>query len=149
MDGLLQDARYALRTLRKSPAFVTTTMLTLALGIGANLAIFAVVNAVLLQPLPYTKSDRLVIAWGELRNRNVLNFPFSPGDFRDLKQQGTLFEDFAGVTTGPVPVTGDGGQPEQVSSAGATPNIFRLLGARIEFGRDFTDNDATPQPRPP
>jgi putative ABC transport system permease protein len=149
MDNFVKDVGFAARSLRKNPAFAATTLLTLALGIGVSTAIFSVVNAVLLQPLPYARADRLVIAWGELRNRKVLNFPFSPGDFRDLKQQGTLFEDFAGVATGPVPVTEDGGQPEQVSGAGATPNIFRLLGARIEIGRDFTENDATPPPRPP
>jgi putative ABC transport system permease protein len=104
---------------------------------------------VLLRPLPYARADRLVLAWGELRNRNVLDFPFSPGDFRDLKEQANLYEDFAGVTTGRAQVTGDGGEPEQVTNAGATPNIFRLLGARIQLGRDFTDKDALPQPRPP
>ena len=145
----LKDVGFAARSLRKNPAFAATALLTLALGIGASTAIFSVVNAVLLRPLPYPHADRLVIAWGNLRARNVPNFPFSPGDFRDLKQQGTLFEDFAGVTTGPAPITGDGGQPEQVSTAGATPNVFRLLGARIELGRDFTESDAMPQPRPP
>jgi putative ABC transport system permease protein len=149
MESFVKDVGFAARSLRKNPAFAATALLTLALGIGVSTAIFSVVNAVLLQPLPYAKADRLVIAWGELRNRKVLNFPFSPGDFRDLKQQGTLFEDFAGVVTGPAPVTEDGGQPEQVSGAGATPNIFRLLGARIEIGRDFTENDAAPPPRPP
>ena len=149
METLLKDLGFAARSLRKNPAFAATALLTLALGIGASTAIFSVVNAVLLRPLPYPHADRLVIAWGNLRARNVPDFPFSPGDFRDLKQQGTLFEDFAGVTTGPAPITGDGGQPEQVSTAGATPNIFRLFGARIALGRDFTESDAIPQPRPP
>ena len=147
--AFLNDLAFAARSLRKNPAFAATALLTLALGIGASTAIFSVVNAVLLRPLPYPHADRLVIAWGNLRARSLPDFPFSPGDFRDLKQQGTLFEDFAGVTSGPAPITGDGGQPEQVSTAGATPNIFRLLGARIAVGRDFTENDAVPQPRPP
>src|SRR3954470_18365673 len=101
MESFLKDVSYAARSLRKNRAFAGTALLTLALGIGATTAIFSVVNAVLLQPLPYARSDQLVIAWGELRNRNVHNFPFSPPDFRDLKEHGTLFEDFAGVTTGP------------------------------------------------
>ena len=150
MENFLKDLGFAARSLRKNPAFAATALLTLALGIGVSTAIFSVVNAVLLRPLPYAAADRLVIAWGELRNRNVLNFPFSPGDFRDLKEEANLFEDFAGVTTGRAQVTGDnGGEPEQITNAGATPNIFRLLGARVQLGRDFTDKDAMPQPRPP
>src|SRR5690349_4958666 len=145
MDSFLKDLGFAARSLRKNPAFAATALLTLALGIGVSTAIFSVVNAVLLRPLPYAAADRLVIAWGELRNRNVLNFPFSPGDFRDLKEDANLFEDFAGVTTGRARVTGDnGGEPEQITNAGATPNIFRLLGARVQLGRDFTDKDAMP-----
>ena len=149
MDTLLNDLKFAMRSLRKNPAFTATALLTLALGIGASTAIFSVVNAVLLRPLPYPHADRLVIVWGELRNRNVRNFPFSAPDFRDLKDQATLFEDLAAVRTGRAPVTGDGGDPEQISTAGTTPNIFRILGGRIELGRDFTDDDALPQPRPP
>ena len=149
MDAFLKDLAFAARSLRKNPAFAATALLTLALGIGVSTAIFSVVNAVLLQPLPYWHGDRLVLVWGELRNRNVHDFPFSPPDFRDLKTQGTLFEDLAGVTTGRAALGGDGGDPEQVTTAGATPNVFRLLGARIAIGRDFTENDALPQPRPP
>jgi putative ABC transport system permease protein len=78
MDGLLQDVRYALRTLRKSPAFVTTTMLTLALGIGANLAIFAVVDAVLLQPLPFREPERIVRVFDELVVSRSVQASFSP-----------------------------------------------------------------------
>src|SRR5438105_2058165 len=149
MDNFLKDLSFAARSLRKNPAFAATALLTLALGIGVSTAIFSVVNAVLLRPLPYAHADRLVLVWGELRNRNVHDFPFSPPDFRDLKSQATLFEDFAAVVTGRGPVAGEGGEPEQISVANATPNIFRLLGARIELGRDFTENDALPPPRPP
>jgi putative ABC transport system permease protein len=149
MDAFLKDLGFAARSLRKNPAFALTALLTVALGIGASTAIFSVVNAVLLQPLPYARADRLVIVWGELRNRHLPDFPFSPPDFRDFKTQATLFEDLAGVSTGRVALSGDGGDPEQVPSAFATPNIFRVLGARIAVGRDFTDNDAAPQPRPP
>ncbi|HEY2378630.1 MAG TPA: ABC transporter permease [Gemmatimonadaceae bacterium] len=149
MDALLKDIKFAMRSLRKNPAFAATALLTLALGIGASTAIFSVVNSVLLRPLPYPHADRLVLVWGELRARSLPNFPFSPPDFKDLKDQGTLFQDFAAVTTGRGTVTGNGGDPEQVSTAGATTNIFRLLGGRIEVGRDFTDNDGMPQPRPP
>jgi putative ABC transport system permease protein len=149
MDAFLKDLGFAARSLRKNPAFAVTALLTLALGIGASTAIFSVVNAVLLQPLPYPRADRLVIVWGELRNRHLPDFPFSPPDFRDFKTQATLFEDVAGVSTGPVALSGDGGDPEQVPSAFATTNIFRLLGARIAVGRDFTENDGAPPPRPP
>jgi len=149
MDTLLRDFAFAARSLRKNPAFAATALLTLALGIGVSTAIFSVVNAVLLRPLRYPNADRLVLVWGELRTRNVHNFPFSPPDFRDLKDQATLFGDLAAVTTGRGTVTGDGGDPEQVSNAGVTPNLFSMLGARIEIGRDFTDKDALPAPRPP
>jgi len=149
MDTILNDVRFAARSLRKNPAFAATALLTLALGIGVSTAIFSVVNAVLLQPLPYPHADRLVLVWGEMRNRNVPNWPFSPPDFRDLKDQASLFEDLAAVTTGRAQVTGNSGEPEQVTTAGTTPNIFRLLGARIQIGRDFTSDDALPPPRPP
>jgi len=91
MDGLLQDVRYALRTLRKSPAFVTITVLTLALGIGANLAIFTIVNAVLLQPLPFREPDRIVRVYDDLGRAGAKNVGMSVPELYDLQRSG-IFE---------------------------------------------------------
>ena len=89
MDTLLNDLIYAGRGLRKNLAFATVATLTIALGIGACTAIFSVVDAVLLRPLPYANAQRLVLVWGELRTRHVNDWPFSPPDLRDLQQQFT------------------------------------------------------------
>jgi predicted permease len=147
MDSFVKDLEYAARGLRRNLGFSVVATLTIALGIGACTAIFSVVNAVLLRPLPYSDAQRLVLVWGELRARNVKDWPFSPPDFRDLRLQSTnLFEDFAGVTSaGRTPLAEATGTPEQIRVAGATPNVFRLLGARILVGRDFVEDDATPQ----
>jgi predicted permease len=151
MDTLLKDFVYALRGLRRNLGFATVATITIALGIAACTAIFSVVNAVLLRPLPYADAQRLVIVWGELRARNVKDWPFAPPDFRDLKQQSSdIFEDLAGfIPAGRTPIGGRGGDPEQIRVGGATPNLFKLLRARIIAGRDFTDEDATPQVPPP
>jgi len=146
---LAKDLVYAARSLSKRPGFALTAVLTIALGIGATTAIFSVVNAVLLRPLPYVEPDRLVLVWGDLRNRNVRDFPFAPGDFNDLREQGTLFSAFAGVVTGRQTLTGDEAQPEQIQTAAATANIFSVLGLPIQLGRGFVDDDAMPQPPPP
>src|SRR5882672_2952318 len=98
MDTLLKDLTYAARGLRKNLGFAVVATITIALGIGACTAIFSVVNAVLLRPLPYANSQRLVVLWGELRARNVTDWPFAPPDFRDLRLQSTdTFEDVAGL----------------------------------------------------
>ena len=90
MDGLLQDLRYVLRTLKKSPAFVTISVLTLALGIGANLAIFAVVNAVLLQPLPFREPDRIVRVFDDLDGAGARNVGMSVPELYDLQRSGVF-----------------------------------------------------------
>src|SRR5438132_5860256 len=150
VNDLVKDLAYGARTLRNAPTFTTTVIATIALGIGACTAIFSVVNAVLLRPLPYVDAQRLVLVWGELRARNVPDWPFSPPDYRDMPQHTTAFADLAGITpAGRVPIGGDSAEPEQVRVAGATPNVFRLLGARIAIGRDFTEDDAIPQAQPP
>lgn len=149
MDSLWKDTRVAFRVLRKHPAFALTAIVTLALGIGASTAIFSVVNAVLLRPLPYTNPDRLAIVWGDMRNRNVTNFPMSPADFRDLRATTKSFSELAGLSTFKIPFAGDGYEPEQVPAAFVTTNLFSVLGAHVIMGRDFVDADATPQPPPP
>src|SRR6516164_914954 len=98
---LLRDLAYALRTLRKSPLFAATAIVTIALGIGAGSAIFSVTNAVLLRPLPYKNPDRLVFALSDMRKRNVKDFPFSNCDFLDLRNgSASVFEEVAAVSTG-------------------------------------------------
>src|SRR3989454_3225639 len=150
MDNLFKDLGYAARVLRKHAGFAAIAIATIALGIGACTAIFSVVNAVLLRPLPYVDAQRLVLVWGELRARNVPDWPFSPPDYRDMRQHTTAFADLAGITpAGRVPIGGDSAEPEQIRVAGATPNVFRPLGARIAIGRDFTEDDAIPQAQPP
>ncbi len=145
----MRNVAYAVRTLRRSPGFALTAIATIALGIGATTAIFSVVNAILLQPLPYSDPERLVLVWGDMRTRNVTDFPFPPADYADLKAQTTAFEDIGAVTTGRQPLTDDDGEPEQIRVAGATVNLFRMLGARVMIGRDFVENDGTPPPPPP
>ena len=146
----LRDLAFAGRTLRKSPVFALTAILTIALGVGASTAIFSVTNAVLLRPLPYQDPARLVIATSDMRNRNVRDFPFSNADFIDLRD-GTkdAFQDFAGVFTGRNVLPIEDGTPEQVRLAVVTTNFFRLVGAKMALGRDFTDADGIPQPDPP
>jgi predicted permease len=149
MDTLLKDLQFAGRTLRQNPGFAATALLTIALGIGASTAIFSVVNAVLLRPLPYKDPGRLVLVWQELRARGVLDFPFPPGDFADLRQRDASFESVAAVNTGRQSIAGDGRTPEQVRTAFATTNLFSVLGVRVIAGRDFNDADGAPIAPPP
>ena len=151
IDTWTQDLSYAARSLRKNAGFAVVATVTIALGIGACTAIFSVVNAVLLRPLPYADAQRLVLVWGELRARNVNDWPFSPPDLRDLQQQSTaVFDDVAGmIPAGRVPIAGLGQEPEQIRVGGATPNLFRLLGAHVVAGRDFVADDAVAPPAVP
>jgi putative ABC transport system permease protein len=120
------------------------------LGVGASTAIFSVTNAVLLRPLPYKDPDQLVIIPTDMRNRGVKDFPFSNANFIDLREATkNEFQGLAGVFTFPFTLTGDDGMPEQVHMGFVTTNYFRLVGARILFGRDFSDDDGQPQPPPP
>ena len=146
----LRDLAFAGRTLRKSPVFALTAALTIALGAGASTAIFSVTNAVLLRPLPYQNPDQLVIIPTDMRNRGVKDFPFSNANFIDLREATKgEFQGLAGVFTFPFTLTREDGMPEQVHMGFVTTNYFQLVGARMAFGRDFSDDDGQPQPPPP
>src|SRR5580704_12099631 len=146
----LRDLALAGRTLRKSPVFALTAALTIALGVGASTAIFSVTNAVLLRPLPYHNPDQLVIIPTDMRNRGVKDFPFSNANFIDLREATKDdFQGLAGVFTFPFTLTGEDGTPERVHMGFVTTKYFQLVGARIAFGRDFSDDDGQPQPPPP
>ncbi len=139
--------RYGARMLLKNPGFSLIAVITLALGIGANTAIFSVANAVLLRPLPYANPDRLVFADVEMRKRDVKDWRFANTDFFDMRNgTKTTFEDLATVYTGRTTMTKEDGTLEQIRFASVTPNFFRLLGAKIAFGRDFAEADGEPQP---
>ncbi len=140
MDTLLQDLRYAARSLRRSPGFTIIAALTLALGIGANAAIFSVVNGVLLRPLAYANPDRLVVVWGH--KESIGNETASLPDFKDWREQNTVFESMAAVAYTRFDVTGDG-EPERVNAALTTANFFHVLGVAPEVGRAFNADEET------
>jgi len=147
---LFRDFTFAGRTLRKSPVFALTAAITIAMGVGASTAIFSVTNAVLLRPLPYKNPEQLVIIPTDMRNRGVKDFPFSNANYIDFREATkTEFQGIAGVFTFPLTLTGEDGMPEQVQAGVVTTNYFRLVGAGIALGRDFSDDDGQPQPPPP
>ncbi len=147
---MLNDLSYAFRTLRKSPIFTITAVVTIALAVGASTAIFSVTNGVLLRQLPYKDPDRLVLACSDMRRRNVKDFPLSNADFLDLRNGArSNFEDFAAVNTfrGTLPAVD--GTFEQVRMAAVSTNFFQMMGGAITAGRDFQDSDGAPQPAQP
>jgi len=147
MPTLSRDLALGARTLRKNPAFALTAIITLALGIGASTAIFSVVNAVLLRPLPYGHADRLTIISQDLRARGVVDFPVGPGDVPDIRKGTTVFDGIAALQTGRnFPYTDKDSKTQLITVARATPNIFKLLEVPVVLGRDFTDDDGTPNP---
>lgn len=135
MNFLFQDLRYGARMLRKQPGFTLLAVLTLALGIGANTAIFSVVNGVLLRPLPFREPDRLVMVstYGKLDNEAPT---VSAPDFHDFRQRNQTFEALAGMLAVAATLTGEG-PPESVDQAIITWNLFPLLGVELAHGRNF------------
>src|SRR6267142_4171807 len=136
IQDLLRDLQYGARILRKSPAFTVAAVLTLALSIGANTAIFSVVNAVLMRPLPFRNPDRLVMVWEDL---SFMGFPQNtpaPANFVDWKTRNHVFEDMAAMHGDLMNLTGDG-QPEEVEVKLVTANFFPLLGMTPIVGRTF------------
>jgi predicted permease len=133
-ETVLQDLRYAIRQLWASPAFTIVILLTLALSIGANSAIFSVINGVLLKRLPYEQPERLVRIF--LSSTSYPKFPLNPFDFRDFRARNQSFESMAAFTRGDVQLSGSG-EPVRVNGFGITAGYFHVLGLRPELGREF------------
>jgi predicted permease len=142
IETTLLDARYAWRALWKSPAFALAVTLTLALGIGANAAIFSIVKALLIDPLPYRDADRLVFVWADLTSAGYPRGPLAGPELHDLRERSRLFEGFGGIWANTVALTGEG-EPEQLRIGLVTTNFFDVLGASALVGRTFTRDDET------
>ncbi|MBV8856410.1 MAG: ABC transporter permease [Acidobacteria bacterium] len=140
MATLLQDVRYGLRMLWKNPGFTAVVVLTLALGIGANTAIFSVVDAVLLRPLPFPHPEQIVLVRDDLTGRQMENVGLSVPELKDLQQSADVFEEVAGVWPVDANLTGSD-RPERIELLAVNANYFSLLGASARLGRVFGPND--------
>ena len=138
MNILFQDLNYGLRMLFKHPGVTAIAVLTLALGIGANTAIFSVVNAVLLNPLPYREPDRLVSLWENVPTHG--RWRVAPANFFDWKKQNTVFEDVAAFGANSLTLTGDG-EPEQLTGARVSAGYFAVVGVEPILGRAFVPEE--------
>lgn len=145
MDYILQDIRYGVRSLIKTPGFTAVAIIVLALAIGANTAIFTVVNAVLIRSLPYANSDRLVMLW-ETNPRFQIGIdalPVTPGTFMDWREESSVFEYVSALGAGRINLSGSG-EPERISAASVSTNFFRLMGTEPRLGRAFQDEEEKP-----
>ncbi|HKV40423.1 MAG TPA: ABC transporter permease [Blastocatellia bacterium] len=140
IDSLWRDLIYAVRILRRNPAFTAIAVLTLGLGIGANTAIFSIVNAVLLRPLAYPNPGRLVMVWGTDKRRGDMEDVASYPNFEDWKSQSTVFESMAAFTR-PGAVLSGAGDAEDVASIQVSPGFFETLGEPLQLGRTFTEDE--------
>lgn len=143
MNTVFKDLQYAGRTLLKQPGFTIVAVVTLALGIGANTAIFSVVNAVLLKPLQFHDPNRLVMVWEEASFAGFPHNTPAPANYVDWKTQNRSFEDMAAVGTRSLNLTGDG-EPERISALSVTANFFPLLGVQPLAGRGFAPEEDRP-----
>jgi putative ABC transport system permease protein len=141
METLLQDLRFGFRTLLKNPGVTAVAIIALALGTGANSAIFSVVNAVLLRPLPYENPDGLVLVWGKnaTTSRDALSVP----DFLDYRNQNSAFREMAGFAYDDFNLS-TGGEPEHIQGSMVSANYFAVLGTKITQGNAFRPEDDQP-----
>src|SRR5579864_2491059 len=140
MSILARDIRYAFRAFGKSPGFTVAAILSLAIGIGANTAIFSITSALLLRPLPYRDSDRLVIMWNTSPGLGITRDWFSTAQYFDIKNNHHGFEQVAIAYGGSLNLTGDG-EPERVGVVRISSNLLPMLGAQPMQGRLFTPED--------
>jgi putative ABC transport system permease protein len=143
MSNLIQNLRYGVRGLWKNPGFTAIAVLSLALGIGANTAIFSLINAVLLRPLPFADPERLVMVWEDVTFAGFPRNTPAPANYADWKAQNRTLEDMAALDERSFNLTGDG-EPERIQAYGVTANFFPLLGVKPALGRGFTAEEDKP-----
>ncbi|HET9176893.1 MAG TPA: ABC transporter permease [Terriglobia bacterium] len=143
IETLIRDLRYGLRQLRRNPGFTAVAVITLALGIGANTAIFSVVNAVLLRPLPYKNADRLVTVWSYNKSRGFDTDQVSPPDFVDWHSENHVFQSMAASTEAEYTLTGEG-DPALIIAYAFSPEYFHVLGVQPLLGRTFLPAEDQP-----
>jgi predicted permease len=149
LETLLLDVRQGWRALRQAPRLTTLIVATLALGIGATAAIFSIVRALLIEPLPYAQADRLVFVWLDGSRAGYPRGPMSGPDLRDLRAGSRTIDTFGAIwATGTIALAGGDQDPEQLRSAFVTTNFFDLLGAAAAHGRTFRAEDGAPGAHP-
>jgi putative ABC transport system permease protein len=134
------DARYALRMMRRDWTFSAVAVVTLALGIGANTAIFSIVNGVLLKPLPYTQADRLVLVWERNLAIGKERDPVAPPNYQDWRSQNTVFDELGAYRLRSFALD-DAGDPEQLQALSLSSSVFGVLGVSAGAGRVFTEEE--------
>ncbi len=143
-ENVLQDIRYARRQMRKSPVFSFTAVLTLALGLGVNTAVFSIVYAVLLRPLPFTNADQLVMVWEQNPHRGWYHNIVSAANFNDWRKANRVFSDMALVDPFLTFNLTGSGEPVEIQAERVTPNLFSLLGVPPLLGRTFLPEEGRP-----
>src|SRR5262245_38777472 len=137
MDTLLQDLRFGLRQLRRTPGFTLSAVLALALGIGATTAIFSVLDRVVLRPLPYPDPDRLAMVWEANDAKSLSHEQISPVNFVDYRNLSQTFEDAAAWWYPQLTLTETGHEPLRVAAVETTPNLFSIIGVQPVLGAGF------------
>ena len=140
MPTLLADIRYGIRLLARNPGFAAIAILALALGVGANTAIFSLVDRVLIRPLPYTAPDRLVVVWEDASDISFPHNTPAPANYVDWKKQNQVFTDMAATRGRVASLTGDG-PPDMIFGRAVTANLFDVLGVKPRLGRTFTEEE--------
>src|SRR5215204_3397886 len=140
MNRLWHDLRYAARMLRNRPGFTLVAVITLSLGIGANTAIFSVVYAVVIKPLPFPKPEQIVIVRDDFTGRGVEDTGMSVDELKDFQERSGVFDQISAVWSVDANLTGSD-RPERIELLAVSPNYFSLLGANAQLGRVFGQQD--------
>lgn len=144
MRNLAQDLRYGFRMMKKRPGFTIIAVIALALGIGANSALFSVVNAVMLKPLPYPHPERIMLLFETSQKLGIDLFPFSGPDYIDIKNQNQIFEHVAAAGEASFNLTAEGTEPERIEGMATSADLFPLLGVQPLLGRPFSVDEEQP-----